>query len=76
MPESRMVTVNGKPLVCGHCGNDRFSSRKAQLNTAAATFFNMDWLNQSADVFVCSGCGQLFWFLNESGIATGEGGSE
>lgn len=28
------------------------------------TLFDMDWLNKTADVFVCANCGHLEWFLN------------
>ena len=27
------------------------------------SFFNLDWLNESADVYVCDRCGFLHWFL-------------
>lgn len=57
------MTIDGKPLACGHCGNDVFLARIVQLNTRLATFLGLDWLNESADVFVCSKCGQLYWFL-------------
>lgn len=57
------TTVNGKPLRCVVCGNDRFHERKAQLNTSVATFLNMDWLNQTGDCFVCSECFYIHWFL-------------
>ncbi len=28
------------------------------------TFFNLDWLNESAEIFICKSCGRLEWFLN------------
>jgi predicted nucleic-acid-binding Zn-ribbon protein len=51
-------------LVCHHCGGTEFTQRRAQLNTAVLTFFDLDWLNATADVFVCDRCGYLHWFLN------------
>lgn len=61
--QGKPVEVRGKPLVCAHCGGTRFARRQAQLNTAIMTFFDMDWLNKSAQVFVCMTCGRLEWFL-------------
>jgi len=69
MSDEERVTINGKPLTCGHCGNDVFLTRRAQLNTRLATFLGLDWINESADVFVCSKCGQLHWFLRREGAA-------
>ena len=59
----RQTTVTGQALHCLVCGNDLFYERKAQLNTAVATFLNFDWANQSGDCFVCSECGYIHWFL-------------
>lgn len=53
----------GKPLKCLVCGNDTFFERKAQLNTRALTFFNLDWANKTADCLVCESCGYIHWFL-------------
>jgi uncharacterized protein len=58
--------IQGKPVVCAHCGGERFTQRKVKLNTALLTFFNLNWLNASADVFVCEVCGHLEWFLDPS----------
>jgi hypothetical protein len=52
----------GKVITCPHCGRDVFEKREAQLNTALRTFFNMDWLDESATVLVCVECGQIQWF--------------
>ena len=57
------IEVGGIPVKCSHCGSNRFSERKAQLNTAGLTFLNLDWANQSATVLVCESCGKLEWFL-------------
>jgi predicted nucleic-acid-binding Zn-ribbon protein len=50
-------------LHCAHCGCEDFNHRRAQLNTALATFFGLDAHNQSADVYACRRCGRLEWFL-------------
>lgn len=50
-------------MKCTFCGVDRFWFRKAQLNTALATFFDMDWANKSANCYVCAHCGYIHWFL-------------
>ena len=60
-PES--LDVMGRPFSCRACQNDKFWRRTAQLNTAVATFFNLDWANRSAACFVCSECGYVHWFL-------------
>jgi predicted nucleic-acid-binding Zn-ribbon protein len=57
------VEVQGQVLKCHTCGHDEFHRREAQLNTAAATFFNMDWANASAVCEVCDRCGFIHWFL-------------
>jgi predicted nucleic-acid-binding Zn-ribbon protein len=57
------VEIQGKVLQCKVCGNDEFHRREAQLNTAVATFFNVDWANRSAICYVCDRCGYIHWFL-------------
>ena len=57
------ITLAGAKLTCKHCGHDRFNSRNALLNTKVLTFFETDWLANSAEVFVCARCGFLHWVL-------------
>jgi len=57
------IRIKGKQLQCSHCGGVLFSTRDAQLNTSFMTLLGLDWLNTSADVFVCRRCGHLEWFL-------------
>ncbi len=57
------VIIAGKRLVCPHCGGWFFNDRESQLNTSAMTFFNLDWMNASATVYVCDHCRRLEWFL-------------
>jgi hypothetical protein len=61
--EAEAVYILGKELVCEICHHKRFWQRKAQLNTAVATFFNFDWANPSALCVVCEKCGYIHWFL-------------
>ena len=63
--EPQPVEVLGNELKCPVCNNQLFWTRKAQLNTAIATFFNLDWANRSATCFVCSECTHISWFLGE-----------
>jgi hypothetical protein len=57
------VQVAGLHLHCEVCKHDQFWQREAQLNTAVATFFNLDWANTTAICYVCDGCGYIHWFL-------------
>ncbi len=61
--EPEQIQIVGKALHCEICKHDRFWTRTAQLNTAVATFFNLDWINASATCYVCDGCGYIHWFL-------------
>ena len=61
--EPQNVEVNGIQLSCPVCRNKLFWSRRAQLNSATSTFFNLDWADRSATCFVCSDCTHILWFL-------------
>ncbi len=61
-PASEKI-VGGIHIRCQVCEHSRFSERKAQLNTAALSFFDLDWLNKSARCLVCEKCGYIHWFL-------------
>ena len=63
--EPQTIEVIGRELRCPVCSNNYFWTRKAQLNTAVASFFNLDWANRSATCFVCSSCTHISWFLGE-----------
>ena len=60
------VEIKGHKLRCPVCNNGLFYSRQALLNTAVATFFNLDWANRNATCFVCSDCTHISWFLSEN----------
>jgi uncharacterized protein len=57
------LEIAGAPLRCQHCGHRHFLEKKAQLNTSLLTFFDLDWLNRSAMLYVCCRCGLIHWFL-------------
>jgi len=66
MTETQPVIIRQRPLRCMHCGGEAFARRSAQLNTAFLEFLNLAWLNATADIYVCTQCGFLHWFLNPS----------
>jgi hypothetical protein len=53
LPEPKSYEIQGVQLRCQICQHDEFWRREGQLNTAAATFFNLDWANKSAVCLVC-----------------------
>jgi uncharacterized protein len=58
----KRFVLAGKMISCPHCSSQRFNIGEAQLNTALATLFNLDWANESATVLICIECGQIQWF--------------
>ncbi len=64
MSAGQSVQIKDKPLQCQHCGRSKFVLRTAQLNTAFLEFLDLGWLNKSADIYVCTHCGFLHWFLD------------
>jgi hypothetical protein len=61
--EPKPIEVKGHQLRCPVCDNTNFWMRKALLNTAGLTFFNLDWADKSATCFICSECTHIDWFL-------------
>lgn len=59
------VHVGEIELRCQICRHDEFRQREAQLNTAVASFFDLDWANRTASCYVCDHCGYVHWFLHE-----------
>jgi hypothetical protein len=68
------VKVKDHDLTCPVCANALFYTGTAQLNTAVASFFNLDWTNRSATYFVCSQCTHILWFLKSDHINIGSKG--
>ena len=58
------IRVQGKHLRCVHCGSSRFVRRKAQFDVAFMAFFGADWVEKTAEIFVCTTCGRFEWFLD------------
>lgn len=56
--------ISGKTLKCQHCGHEDFEQSKAQLNTSIMSMFDLDWLNKSSTIYICSICGKIEWFTN------------
>lgn len=61
--QPEQVQILDAMLQCEVCKNNLFWKREAQLNTAAASFFNFDWVNPSAVCYVCTRCGYIHWFF-------------
>lgn len=61
----KMMEVHSRQIKCVVCSNEYFYTREAQLNTSAASFFNIDWANKSATCLVCSECTHIMWFLGD-----------
>lgn len=61
--DSTFVNVRGKRLQCVVCKNQHFRFRKAQLHSAVATFFDVEWMGPSANCYVCTNCRYIHWFL-------------
>jgi len=57
------VTVDGKPLVCAACGNDRYRERGSLLNSRSGEFLGFAWADKKATNFICTKCGYIHWFL-------------
>ncbi|MCP4172524.1 MAG: hypothetical protein GY758_17315 [Fuerstiella sp.] len=64
MSDTETRLISGKKLLCKHCNNDLFYHRRTLLDTAFSSFLDLEWLNPSAEVFVCSECGHLEYFLS------------
>ena len=61
--EASKATILGKPLRCEICDHDLFYQREGKIQTTGMTFFELDWLNESANCVVCAQCGYVHWFL-------------
>ena len=61
--EPKRYEIGDLQLRCEICEHDRFWHRRAQLHTAVASFFDLEWVQPSADCYVCDNCGYIHWFL-------------
>lgn len=62
---SNMYRIQGKPIICPHCGHDQFDQAVALLNTPGMTFFDLDWANRTATILSCRHCSRIEWFLHK-----------
>ncbi len=69
-PDARRFAMVGKPIVCPHCGHDRFVKGQALLDSAGMSFLHLDWTGRSATTLACADCGRVEWFLEEPGEVT------
>lgn len=61
-PEGWLI-VAGRLISCPICRCDRFSQRRALLSSRADAAFNMQWLSDSAEAWICRQCGYILWFM-------------
>ncbi|HEX9033473.1 MAG TPA: hypothetical protein VF834_16660 [Streptosporangiaceae bacterium] len=61
-----LVTIRQRPFRCVVCGGRLFFDRELQLNTAGMEFLGMGWANQAAIGLVCTVCGYVHTFLNDT----------
>lgn len=57
------VYIGSTRLKCAVCGHARFRHRRAQLQSALASFFDVEWTAPSADCYICNNCGFVHWFM-------------
>lgn len=53
-------------LACHACGGLSFARREIKMTTTGMTFFDMDWLNRSADGAICMRCGFVHTFMADA----------
>lgn len=61
--EAAPVEILGQRMRFEICHHDQFFQREGKIQTTAMTFFELDWLNASANCVVCAQCGYVHWFL-------------
>ena len=50
-------------LSCHVCQGNVFAQREIKMNTTGMSFFDLDWLNKSADGVICVRCGFVHTFM-------------
>lgn len=61
--EAQPVSILGHAMTCEICHHDLFYQREGKIQTTGMTFFELDWLNESANCVGCARCGYVHWFL-------------
>jgi len=65
-PDGQAIRVLDKYFACHVCGGVAFYRREVKLQTTGMTFFDLDWLNRSADGAICAGCGYVHLFAGDA----------
>ena len=53
-------------LSCHVCRGLRFDRREIKMTTTGMTFFDLDWLNRSAEGVICVRCGYVHTFMGDA----------
>lgn len=53
-------------LSCQICGGLMFGRREVKMTTTGMTFFDLDWLNASAEGAICIRCGFVHTFMGNA----------
>ena len=70
-PDPSEYVIAGKPVRCPHCGEGKFATSRALLNTRGRTAFGVDWADPSATILICAECGRIEWYATEPEAADG-----
>ena len=65
-PTSFEYQVFDRKLVCPVCENNKFYTRETLMNTAGMAFFNLEFINKTANNYICDKCGYVYWFMDVS----------
>jgi len=61
-PLGESYAAADRPVICLHCGGQRFTSRSAMLNSRVLTLIDLDWLDRSATALICTKCTEIRFF--------------
>lgn len=59
------VIVDGRTLLCVVCASDGFRVRRTKTHPGLAAFFGSEWIDLSAECYICTACGYVHWFMRE-----------
>jgi hypothetical protein len=57
----RSYRLMGQPIVCA-CSSSRFVAGSMSMHSRAASFFNVEWMGDSAVTLTCVTCGRIQLF--------------
>lgn len=58
------MKIGGKTLSCNHCGGGRFKHHQTRITTDAGLLLGDLFGRKYADLYACSDCGMLHWFID------------